>query len=410
MKSIQPILILLMVVSIAIASGGCATNPNIAGARLDLRNKDYSRALTNINQALVGEPDNSEALLLKGDILSEMLSDVTDESDRTGFVGELTGAYALAVALDSENMTHVNAQLSRLYNAEFVRGMETFRDAGLLAGKERALRFTSAARHFRNASMMIPDSVNALINEAHAYYNGGKAQDAVDAYESVIALGHTDRELFVYLARTYELMAVELADPETQPDYYNQMIRVLETARKLYSQDEEVRILLLNAYAMSEMTSDALPFFEEIYPLEQDNQVYLYNYGTLLLRQQDYEGAITKLSQAVSLDSSYVNALFNLGAAYVNHGVSVDKKLQQVTDSLQYRLTPQVTSRLQDQQASIEKSKAELFGHAITNLESAKSLLENDLGDTRGVCHALYIAYAQTNQRSRAEEARICAN
>ena len=410
MKYVQPTIILLIVVAVAAVSVGCATNPNIAGARLDLRNKDYSRALTNINEALGSKPNNSEALLLKGDILSEMLADVSDESDRTGFVGELTGAYAQAVALDPKNMTHVNAQLAILYNSEFIMGMETFRDAGLLAGKERAQRFTSAARHFRNASMMIPDSVNALINEAHAYYNGGKAQDAVDAYESVIALGHTDRELFIYLARTYELMALELGDPATQPDHYNQMIRVLETARELYSQDEEVRTLLLNAYAMSEMTSEALPFFEEIYPLEQDNQVFLYNYGTLLLRQQDYEGAIKNLSQAVSLDSSYVNALFNLGAAYVNHGVSVDKEFQEIADSLQDRLTPQVVSRLQDQQAALAKSKAELFGHAITNLESAKSLLENDLEDTRSVCHALYIAYAQTNQRSRAEEVRICAN
>jgi len=410
MKYAQPTVILLIVVVVAFVSGGCATNPNIEGARLDLRNKDYSRALTNINQALTAEPENAKALLLKGDIISEMLADVSDELDRTGFVGELTGAYAQAIALSPEHLTHVSAQLARLYNSEFIMGMEAFRDAGLLAGKERAHSFTTAARHFRNASMMIPDSANALINEAHAYYNGGKAQDAVDAYESVIALGHTDRELFIYLARTYELMAVELSDPKTQPDYYSQMVRILETARKFYPQDEEIRNLLLNAYAVSEITSNALPFFEEIYPLEQDNQVYLYNYGTLLLRQEDYEGAITKLSRAVSLDSSYVNALFNLGAAYVNHGVSVDKKFQEVADSLQYRLTPQVTSRLQDQQASLSKSKAELFGHAITNLESAKSLLENDLEDIRSVCHALYIAYAQTNQRSRAEEARICAN
>lgn len=412
MKRTQPITSWLLVILILAAASGCRSNPNIEGARLDLRNKDYQRALTNINRALETEPNNSEAFLLKGDILSAMLLGVSDGAERTGYVGELIGAYTQAATLDPENNAHVTRQRSMLYSSEFTLAMEAYRDADQLGGHERANQFTAAAHHFRNASMIIPDSVSALINEAHAYYNAGRAQEAADAYESAIALGHTDRDLFIYLTRTYELMAIELADPDTQPEYYRQMVRTLKTARQHYPDDGEIRKLLLNAYAMLEVTAEALPFFEEIFPLEQGNHVYLYNYGTLLLHQEDYEGAIKMLSSAVALDSSYVNALFNLGAAHVNFGVQVDKSFQAVEDSLQgngRRIAPSEIERLEARKKAIEQSKSEHFSQAITHLESARRLLENDLSDLGSVCHALYLAYAQTNQRSRAEEASICA-
>ncbi len=397
-------------IAVIIIATGCRTNPYIEGARFDLRGKDYPQALSKINKALINNPDNSEALVLKGDIIAELLAGVSDETQRTDYVGELSGAYARAVLLDERNLDYVNRQRAVLYSNEFALAMETFKDAGLLAGRERANLFSTAARYFRNASMMSPDSVDAFINEAHAYYNAGMAQDAVDAYESVIALGHRDRELFIYLARTHELMAMELSDPESQPEHYGHMIRILEVARGHYPKDEEIRKLLLNAYSMSEATLDARPFFEEVYQLEKHNPIFLHNYGTLLLRQHDYEGAIKLLSEAVSMDSSYVNARFNLGAAYVNQGVWVDEKYRAVSDSLQGRLTQNETKHLENRQSLLRQSKDELFNFAIQHLEMAKRLMENDLEDTRSVCHALVIAYAQTNQRLHAEQARACAS
>jgi len=412
MKRDFPNLRWLLVILVFSAVVGCRSNPNVEGARLDLRNKNYQRALDNINKALETKPNNAEAQLLKGDILLEILSEVSDNTERTGYVGELTGAYAQAVMLDPQYLSHVTRRRSALYESEILLGMEAHKDADQLGGHERANLFMTAAQHFRNASMAIPDSVGALINEAHAYYSAGEAQEAANTYEVAIALGHTDRELFVYLAKTYELMAVELSDPQTQPTYYWQMIQSLEVARKHYPEDEEIRRLLLNAYAMSDMTDEALPFFEEILPMEQDNQIYLYNYGTLLLRRGDHEDAIELLLKAVKLDSLYMNALFNLGAAYVNHGIHVAHQHQAVQDSLRgnnRRLSSQEVDQLEDRKVALEQSKDELFRQAITHLESAKDLLENEMEDLRNVCHALYLAYARIGQNSRAEEYNLCA-
>ena len=170
MKRIFLISSWLLLVLILAAADGCGSDPNVEGARLDLRNKDYDRALTNINKALENNPDNLDALVLKGDIIFEMLPDVYDQDERTAYIGELLGAYAQSVMLDSANAPHKDRQLAILYVNEFTSAMAIYEDAEQLGGKERARGFVSGARRFRNASMVAPDSMDAFINEAYAYY------------------------------------------------------------------------------------------------------------------------------------------------------------------------------------------------------------------------------------------------
>ena len=402
----------LSMIFVIAAANGCGKNPKVEGARLDLRNKDYQRALTNINEALLTDPDNAEAYSIKGDILFELLPSITNDEDRTEYVGELTGAYAQALLLEPSYHSHIESRRLILYKNELSLGMEAYKEADLLGGRERANRFNTAARHFRNASMISPDSSNAHINEAHAFYNAGEAKDAADAYEAAISSGNTDRELFIYLARTYELIATELADPETQSEFFREIIRTLSAALSHHPEDDEIRKLLLNAYAISDLDEEALPFFKNSYSTEKDNKIFLYNYGTLLLRMEDYEGAITMLSDAVSLDSSYVNALFNLGAAYVNRGVAAHHSYRAVQDSLSNggrMLAPSLVTRLEARKIEIEQSRNIFFGQAIRHLESVRRLQENDSADLSSVCRALYVAYYHMNQRSRAEEASICS-
>lgn len=392
---------------ILVCVAGCAMNPNLQGARGDLDNKDHQRALRKINRALETAPNNPEVHQLKGDILYEIVFELPDTLDRTRYLPDLVRAYRRAQDLDPGRSVHVTKQLSTLYDNEYSLGLSVFLEADQLGGRRRANRFMRAAQYFRNASIIFPDSSEARLNEATAYYNAGEAPKAALTYERAIALGSTGRDLFTYLARTYELMGTEVNDFETQQGYFRSMVRTLQTARKYHGEDKEIRMMLLNAYAMSGLDQEALSFFEEVFPLEKENQVYLYNYGTLLLRRGDNKGAIHKLSHAVALDSSYAKAVFNLGAAYVNHGFDVYKQLEAVRDSLQ--MEGQNRGSMEIRMAALDRDRKELFQQAIIHLESARYLLENEPEGIASVCRALYQAYAQMNQRARAEEANTCA-
>ena len=412
MKQWFPAVISVLAALFLVAADGCGSDPNVEGAKLDLRNKDYERALDNINQALQSTPDNTEALYLKGDILSEMLPMVSDPDERSVYVSEMVRAYRRGVDLDPTWSSDVNRRLEIIYLTEFNAGIDVYDQAEQLPGRRRVQVFAESAQRFRNASEIFPDSGDAYINEAAAYYGAGQLTRAIDAYETALSLGHTHREIYIYLAKTYELLAEEGVASEEQPAYYGSMVRTLEAAMQSHPEDHELRSMLLNAYAFADLPEMALAFYERELPSERENKVFLYNYGTLMMREADYDGAISLLSSAVVLDSAYANAQFNLGAAYINKAVGVDAHFRAVDDTLQMQratLPAFRRTQLEGQMQELAATRHELFHQAIVHLEAASRLLEDDVGEARDICRALYVAYAQTDQRSRAEALATCA-
>ena len=399
---------------ILLAADGCGSNPNVEGAKLDLRNKDYARALENVNKALESEPDNPEALFLKGDVLSEMLPDVLDKRERADYIYAMVGAYRRGLELDPAWPTQVTRRLYGVYLTEFNSGIDEYNRAEQLPGQVRVDAFAEAAQHFRNASVIFPDSGDAYLNEAAAFFGAGLMDDAIDAYESAMSVGLTDREIFIYLAKTYELLAEDWAENDERPGYYRKMAETLELGLDQHPDDRELRAMLLNAYVFADQAGRALKFYARELPSERENKVFLYNYGTLMLREADYDGAIAMLQRAVNLDSAYVNARFNLGAAYINKAVDVDANYRAVDDSLsnqRSQLPAFRISRMESRMEELQQRKRGLFEEAIEHLEMARMLIERqqNLGEVADVCRALYRAYAQIDEGEKAEALTPCA-
>ena len=396
-----------------IAADGCGSNPNVEGAKLDLRNKDYGRALENVNKALEADPDNVEALFLKGDIVSEMLPEVTDIHERAVYIREVVAAYRRGVELDPAWPVQVQLRLHSLYLLEFNKGIEVYSEAEQSPGQDRVNAFIESAVHFRNATVIFPDSGDAYINEAAAYYGAGMMGEAIEVYETALSLGHTDREVYIYMAKTYEILAEEWATVDDRAGYYGQMVEVLEQGANQYPDDDELRAMLLNAYVYAEQPKQALMVYQRELSTERSNKVFLYNYGTLMLHEADYDGAIAMLSDAVLLDSTYVNARFNLGAAYINKAVAVDEDYRAVDDTLHSqrdRLPASRRARMESRMQELGANRQALFEKAIEHLEAARLLVENQqgLGEASDICKALFRAYAQTDQNEKAEALSNC--
>ena len=407
------LLVCPLMVVILMAADGCGSNPNVEGAKLDLRNKDYARALDNVNKALESVPDNVEALFLKGDVLSEMLPEVIDKAERADYIYAMVGAYRRGLELDPAWPDEVNRRLYPVYLTEFNTGIEEYNKAEQLPGQPRVDAFAEAARHFRNASVIFPDSGDAYINEAAAYYGAGLVGDAIDAYEMALSYGHTDREIYIYLAKTYELLAEEWAEEHERPRYLRSMAETLEMGLNQYPGDHELRAMLLNAYVFTDQSDRALAFYARELSSERGNKVFLYNFGTLMLRQSDYDGAIAMLSDAVALDSAYVNARFNLGAAYINKAVVVDAEVRAVDDTLHVQrgdLPAFRVSRMESRMQELKQHKHDLFEQAIEHLEIARLLNEQQQRESGAsdICQALYRAYAQINEGEKAEALTQC--
>ena len=113
MKRISHLLFVACLALVMVAADGCSSDPNVEGAKLDLRNQDYDRALSNIEKALETNPDNSEALKLKGDIYLAQLDDTNDPAMRTQMTRDLVMTYERAAQIDPELQPEVSLQLQR---------------------------------------------------------------------------------------------------------------------------------------------------------------------------------------------------------------------------------------------------------------------------------------------------------
>ena len=67
---------------------GCSSDPNVEGAKLDLNNGEYDRALTNIDEALATDPDNVDALVLKTEVYRRQYEATPGEAAKQTYLSQ----------------------------------------------------------------------------------------------------------------------------------------------------------------------------------------------------------------------------------------------------------------------------------------------------------------------------------
>lgn len=382
--------IMLMVAS------GCSSDPNIEGAKLDLRNKDYDRALENVDEALARDPENAEAYELKGRILQEHAETVEDPTEHRQVMDEMLQAYNRATELEPSYQEVVSERLRLAYFNEFSRGVDAFN-----RGSDDTSAYAEAADYFALAGEIQPDSAAAYVNQAFALLNAGNSEAAIEPLNRAVDKGDTQPETFIFLAELY------IGDNQPQ-----EAIDILERAAELHPENSDIQAQLLNAYVQSGEVDQAMEQYRTALNSDPQNELYLYNLGSLLLEAEEYEEAIEHLSRAVEIDPDYANAHYNLGAAYVNMAVDLSDDVSEADDRLREERAQLSDAEIAEREQEIEQMAQErraYFESAVQPLEQAKSLMEASGDDPAAVCQALFSAYVQTDQQPKAESIAECA-
>jgi tetratricopeptide (TPR) repeat protein len=392
MKRFPTIAILLAVWMAA----GCASDPNIEGAKLDLRNQDYVRALENVDEALARDPENSEAYDLKGQILQAQAADVTDPEEHAAIVEEMLAAYERAAELDPELEDAVTQRLGLAYYNEFRSGIQAYNRAA-----DDPEEFNTAASYFELASRLQPDSAGAYVNQAFALLNAGRQDEAVEPLETAIEMGDEQKNTFLFLGDIY-----------ARRDETERALEIYQQAAEIFPDDPDVQSQLLNAYVQTGQEDQAMQEYRSAVENNPNDPLLLYNLGSLLLEAEMYDEAVEYLERSVQNDPEYANAQYNLGAAYVNQAVEVNEEVSTLDDALREERGQLSDSEIAQREAAIEERAAQrrdLFAQAIPPLEKAMTLMESAGDDATGVCQALFSAYVQTEQEAKAQAVSECA-
>lgn len=217
MKRLCVYLVVLLGGFLLIGAPGCSSDPNVEGAKLDLKNKDYDRALENITKALDTDPANAEAHELKGQILQEQAFGIPDAEQHGALLEEMMTAYHRCVELDPTRNATVENQLKIAYFNEFNRGIQAFNRGEQAQDEKKQAELNAAASYFGNAAMMFPDSSDAYINQAYAYFGSGQSEMAIEPFEMAIEKGDTAEDTFVYLGDLYRTYDRPVAFSDSKP-------------------------------------------------------------------------------------------------------------------------------------------------------------------------------------------------
>ena len=218
-----------------VGAGGCSGDPNVEGAKMNLKDKDYAAALENITTALQTNPQNGEAYLVKGNVLASQASEnIKDAEAHLQTVMEMVDAYTKATELDSTLTGEVAGKLALAWNLDYNEGVNTTNGATETGVTDD---YFKAANYFKAASLIDPDNLGSFRYHAIVLLQGGATTDAIGPLELAIAKGDTMPELRNYLAQIYH-----------QEARYDDAIDILEQARVDFPDSLGFIPQLMNAY------------------------------------------------------------------------------------------------------------------------------------------------------------------
>ncbi len=381
---------------VMMGANGCSSNPYVEGAKLDIRNEDYDRALESLNTALDEEPENAEAYQLKGDVYRAMAFEAGVTVDEfESHINNMLDAYDQAVQYDPELADVIQRAKRIAYLQTFQEGAQGFE-----RGQTDEGAYVEAAAYFDTAAMIQPDSIGAYVNEAYALLNAGMPADAIEPFETAVEMGDDRVDTYIYLSQLY---ATEGRTADA--------VALLEDAQVMWPENAELQSQLLNAYVQAGMTDRALEQYAMAVEQFPDNPLYRYNYGSLLLEMERYDEAISQLQAASDLEPENADAYYNLGAAYVNQAVIVNDRISELVDQVREDegLTAAEEAAISAELEELDVERSALFEAAITPLERARELALESGEDTAAMCMALFQAYVQVGRESDAEAVTSCA-
>jgi tetratricopeptide (TPR) repeat protein len=165
-------------------------------------------------------------------------------------------------------------------------------------------------------------------------------------------------------------------------EYFDKTVSLLISVQRLDPSDESAASVIPDIYRRLGQTDKAKAEYERMLAERPSKNLYA-AYGVVLMKSEDYNGAIGAFEKALEIDPAYDNALFNLGAAYQNIAANEQKKLKDVKDKKKLEEGTKVV--LEKVSKAVNRKEYMSIGYLIENYEilgnkekSAKFLTELD--------------------------------
>lgn len=322
---------LILLTGLAVTGFQCAST-ELTSAKLYIQQKNYPKALESLKREVEKNPQSDEGYYLLGYVSGEL-----------GNFDTLVSAFNKSLVISKQFEKDINASKKYYWAQSFNQGVVNFQKGSTSKDKDSSqIFFDKSIVAFKNAVAIEPDSADTFKNLAFVYMTEQKYDEAVEPLQSLI---HKEKTIdgYKYLGEIYYNKAIKfrsqygnshnINDSLSANDYYEKTINLMQEGRKLYPNDSELLILLSNSYIGAQKIDVAIGAFKIGVDQDPGNKYYRYNYGVLLLGNNNFQEAEEQFIKAIEIDSAYQNAIYNLGVTYVKWGAKLAKENEDKKDN-----------------------------------------------------------------------------
>lgn len=115
-------------------------------------------------------------------------------------------------------------------------------------------------------------------------------------------------------------------------------VEIIEYTLSVNPTDDDLASLKIQIYDEQGKSDEVLRSLESAAAKNPNNKNYLEQYARVLARQKQYDKAITQYEKALAIDPNFENAIFNIGACYVNKAVDIiDEENKKIDANSKYK-------------------------------------------------------------------------
>ncbi len=312
------------------AGGG----PNVGGAKLYIKQNNLEKA----EEVLLKEVQkinkkNEDAWYLLGYVYARQkkYTEMKDAFDKALALKPKLAKKGVKVGDDSGPQFHakhgVDLILKVCWAQAFNGAVKHFNDAANATDDStRKISFDKAIEKFAASAEIQPDSLMSYRNWAAALMNAGRSEESVVPLKAALMIVPNDIDISLMLSQVYmSTQQDSLAMPVLEGLWADEAGRSAEVAD-----------MLSRAYIKRGDKAGATEIYIKAIAENPEQFHFRYNYGTLLLEAQDYDGAIVQFEKSLEIDPSSSDANYNLGAAYLNRGVGKREELAEDSEDKAY--------------------------------------------------------------------------
>lgn len=211
-----------------------------------------------------------------------------------------------------EKQEFFTSSLRKLYTARALGATE--KEIALPVGRDLShlYRWDDAIDELTKATVLMPDSVEAVANLAGAYYSSGSSNQASKVLQEFTHRHRApDNTLPLHIEDLHRLMFcfAEAKDTAGAADIAKEIIRVSPKDAGAYS-------IAGHSLLIADKFQEALPYFEKAAAIAPDEASLCYNYGIALEHCGRVPEAMKQLQKCVVLNPNAIDAYMELALLY----------------------------------------------------------------------------------------------